>query len=157
MRTSASCTLGCCLCKVVARRRHGLLPEEIDAMTQKNMGRCLAWCDQHCSNSIFEHSSGVHDCHPAHRVCRWTAPPPPKPVPKAKWNCCHCKRVRIDGDDSFSRLGFRYCTIKCLNEHRPIADQASMEDDERGFSGAKKAKGSSGGGTKLGVSVGAND
>ena len=65
--------------------------------------------------------------------------------------------MRVEGDDSFSRLGFRYCTIKCLNEHRPIADQASIDDDEHGFRVAKTAKGGSGGGTSLGVSVGAND
>ena len=109
--------------------RHGVSAEQMRAMATENMGRMLAF---------------------------WLPPPPPKPVAKVKWECCHCGRRRIEGDDSFTRLGYRYCAIKCLNEHRPIADQAIVADGE-GSGGAGASGGGGGGdGTVWGVSVGSN-
>ena len=107
----------------------GLPLSALRSITTENMARLLAW---------------------------WVPPPKPKTPPKAKWSCCRCERQRVEGDDSFSRLGFRYCSIACLNAHRETADRLadSGGGDDSGQGG--RSGGGGGGGTGWGIAVGSS-
>jgi hypothetical protein len=101
----------------LARLPARLDPASRRAMAGGNVARALAW---------------------------WVRPRPPPPAPRASWRCCHCGATRQEGDDSFSRLDFRYCSIGCLNAHRSVADAAA--EDAGGDGGGRGHRGGGGGG-----------
>jgi predicted metal-dependent phosphotriesterase family hydrolase len=99
--------------------RLGVPPSTIDALARTNAARLLAW---------------------------WR-PPPPTRAKIGWWACAQCERRFREGvaRPRFSRMGFEYCSVACLQRHRRgvlafRAAQESLRDAQgRGGGGGVRA------------------